>query len=189
MEPTRGIGPVDGMVLVSLSHTDIANSGSRNMAKFEVGDHAPDFFATTYEGNKIGLADFLGKRALVLFFYPKDGTPICTQEACAFRDSYEQFIEAGAGVIGVSGDTKESHRAFSRQHNLSFPLISDTDGSLRRAFAVPKTMGLFPGRVTYVIDQAGIIRQIFSAQFASDEHVRQALTALGAATSPSASDS
>ena len=151
------------------------------MARLEVGDPAPDFSAMTYDGNKIGLADFLGKRALVLFFYPRDGTPICTKEACAFRDSYEQFIDAGADVIGVSGDTEESHRTFARQHKLSFPLISDADGSLRKAFAVQKTMGLFPGRVTYVIDQEGIIRQIFSAQFASDEHVRQALIAVGAA--------
>lgn len=71
------------------------------MARFKVGDHAPDFSATTDDGNKVCLADFLGKRALVLFFYPKDGTPICTQEACAFRDSYEQFIDAGTDVIGV----------------------------------------------------------------------------------------
>ena len=152
------------------------------MATYAVGDHAPDFSATTYDGNQIRLADFLGKRALVLFFYPKDGTPICTQEACAFRDSYEQFIDAGAEVIGVSGDTEENHRAFARQHTLSFPLISDADGSLRQAFVVPKTMGIFPGRVTYVIDQAGIIRQVFSAQFASTEHVRQALIAVGAVT-------
>lgn len=85
-------------------------------------------------------------------------------------------------MIGVSGDSAESHGAFSRQHKLSFPLISDADGKLRKAFAVPKTMGIFPGRVTYVIDQAGIIRQIFSAQFASEENVRQALIAVGAAT-------
>ncbi len=151
------------------------------MARLEVGDRAPDFSATTYDGNKIGLADFLGKRALVLFFYPRDGTPICTKEACAFRDSYEQFVDAGADVIGVSGDTEESHRTFARQYKLSFPLISDVDGSLRQALAVPKTRGLFPGRVTYVVDQEGIIRQIFSAQFASDEHVREALIAVGAA--------
>lgn len=148
------------------------------MAKLEVGDNAPDFSATTHDGKTIRLADFLGKRALVLFFYPKDGTPICTKEACAFRDSYDQFIDAGAEVIGVSGDTEESHRTFAQQHKLSFPLISDADGSLRKAFEVPRTMGIFPGRVTYVIDQAGIIRQIFSAQFASSEHVRQALIAV-----------
>ena len=170
------------MVIVALMPKDDFNSGRTNVARFEVGDQAPDFSATTYDGNKIRLADFLGKRALVLFFYPKDGTPICTQEACAFRDSYEQFIDAGADVIGVSSDTEESHRTFARQHKLLFPLISDADGSLRKAFAVPKTLAFFPGRVTYVIDQAGIIRQIFSAQFASDEHVRQALIAVGAAS-------
>ncbi|MGE0757584.1 MAG: peroxiredoxin [Pirellulaceae bacterium] len=114
----------------------------------------------------------------MLFFYSKDGTPICTQEACAFRDSYEQFIDAAADVVGVSGDTEESRRAFARQHTLSFPLISDADGSLRKTLAVPRTLGLFPGRVTYVIDQDGIIRHIFSAQFASDKHVRQALNAV-----------
>lgn len=174
------------MVIVLLRHPDNVNSGRTNVTRLEVGDQAPDFSATTYDGKKIRLADFLGKRALVLFFYPKDCTPICTQEACAFRDSYEQFIDAGADVIGVSGDTEESHRTFARQLNLSFPLISDVDGSLRNAFAVPKTLGLFPGRVTYVIDQAGIIRQIFSAQFASSEHVRQALRALDAVNSEAA---
>jgi len=150
------------------------------MAEFKVGDRAPEFSATTHDGNTIRLSDYVGKRGLVLFYYPRDGTPICTQEACAFRDSYEQFVDAGADVIGVSSDTEESHRSFARQHKLSFPLISDVDGSLRKAFAVPKTMGLFPGRVTYVIDREGIIRKIFSAQFASDEHVRQALMAVGA---------
>ncbi|MCX7408584.1 MAG: peroxiredoxin [Planctomycetales bacterium] len=170
------------MVIVARGPTGYFNSGRINVARFEVGDHAPDFSAITHDGNTIRLADFLGKRALVLFFYPRDGTPICTREVCAFRDSYDQFIDAGADVIGVSSDTEESHRTFARQHKLSFPLISDADGSLRKAFAVPKTLGLFPGRVTYVIDQVGIIRQIFSAQFASDEHVRQALIAVGAAS-------
>lgn len=150
------------------------------MARLKVGDRAPDFSATAHDGRKICLSDYLGKRGLVLFFYPKDGTPICTKEACAFRDSHEQFIDAGIDVIGVSGDSDESHLAFTQQHKLPFPLISDTDGALRKAFGVPKTMGLFPGRVTYVIDKEGIIQQIFSAQFASDEHVRQALTTVGA---------
>ena len=94
--------------------------------------------------------------------------------------SYEQFIDAETDVIGVSGDSEESHRTFAQQHRLSFPLISDVDGSLRKTFGVPKTLGLFPGRVTYVIDRNGIIRQIFSAQFASSEHVQQALNAVSA---------
>jgi peroxiredoxin Q/BCP len=153
------------------------------MARLKVGDRAPDFSATTHDGRTICLSDYLGKQGLVLFFYPKDGMPICTKEACAFRDSYEQFIDAGTDVIGVSGDSDESHLAFTQQHKLPFQLISDTDGSLRKAFGVPKTMGLFPGRVTYVIDKEGITQQIYSAQFASDEHVQQALTAVGAAKS------
>jgi len=148
------------------------------MARVQIGDRAPDFSAITSGGETIRLTDFLGKRTLVLFFYPRDGTAICTQEACAFRDSYEQFIEAGADVIGISSDSEDSHRSFAKQHNLSFPLISDTNGSLRKTFGVPKTIGLLPGRVTYVIDRDGIIRQIFSAQFASSEHVRQAMNAV-----------
>lgn len=148
------------------------------MAGLNIGDRAPEFSGTTYEGQRISWADFRGQRGLVLFFYPKDGTPVCTQEACAFRDSYEQFREAGFEVIGISSDDEESHRQFSEQHRLSFPLVSDVDGKLRKAFSVPKTLGLFPGRVTYVIDRDGIVRQIFSAQFASSEHVRQALQAI-----------
>lgn len=155
--------------------------GGGKSASLAVGDRAPDFTATTHDGRTIRLSDYVGKRALVLFFYPKDGTPICTKEACAFRDSYEQFTAIGADVIGVSSDSESSHRDFASRYRLSFPLISDQDGSLRQAFRVPSTMGLLPGRVTYVIDREGIIRQVFSAQFASDEHVRQALQALGAA--------
>ena len=148
------------------------------MPAVKVGDHAPEFTATTQDGATICLADYLGQRGLVLFFYPQDGTPICTQEACAFRDSYERFVDAGAEVIGISSDSAEGHQAFAEKHNLSFPLLSDGDGSLRQLFGVAKTWGLFPGRVTYVIDKEGIVRLIYSAQFASAEHVRQALQVL-----------
>ena len=147
-------------------------------SSLKIGDRAPDFTATTQDGKRVQLSDFVGKRGLVLFFYPKDGTAICTKEVCAFRDSYEKFTDAGVDVIGVSGDTEESHRDFIGQHKLSFPLISDKDGTLRKTFAVPLTMGLIPGRVTYVIDQEGTIRQIFSAQFVSNEHVQRALEAV-----------
>src|SRR5688500_16102101 len=148
------------------------------MTKIQVGDRAPDFSATTQDGAKISLSDFGGTKSLILFFYPKDDTPICTKETCAFRDSYEKFLEAGAEVIGVSSDSDQSHREFAQRHHLPYPLISDVDGSLRSAFGVSKTLGLIPGRVTYVIDESGIVRLIFRAQFASDEHVQQALAAL-----------
>jgi peroxiredoxin Q/BCP len=149
------------------------------MARIQVGDRAPEFTAATQDGRTIHLADYRDKQAVVLFFYPKDNTAICTREACSFRDSYEKFAEAGAEVIGVSGDSEESHRGFAQQHRLSFPLVSDADGSLRKAFGVPKTLGLLPGRVTYVIDKQGVVRLVYSAQFAADEHVRRALEAVG----------
>ena len=149
------------------------------MATLRIGDRAPDFSATTQDGRTISLSDFLGRRAFVLFFYPKDNTTVCTKEVCSFRDSYEQFTQAGVDVIGVSGDSTASHQAFAAQHRLPFPLISDRDGALRKAFGVSKTLGLIPGRVTYVIDKNRIIRLIFSALFASHEHVRQALAAVG----------
>jgi thioredoxin-dependent peroxiredoxin len=150
------------------------------MAKIRVGDRTPEFSATTQDGSIIHLSDFLAKGAVVLFFYPRDGTPVCTREACSFRDSYEQFVDAGAAVIGVSSDSPEIHRDFARQHCLRFPLISDAGGALRKAFGVPRTFGLLPGRVTYVINKNGIVQRIYSAQFASKEHVRQALKAVGA---------
>lgn len=169
--------------MASQTWQETHSQGIAAMNRLQVGDRAPDFTTTTHDGQTISLADFRGKSAVVLFFYPKDGTPICTKEACAFRDSYEKFVEAGAVVIGISSDTNESHRQFARDHRLSFPLISDVDGSMRRLFTVPSNLGLLPGRVTYVIDRDGIIRLIFNAAFASQGHVQQALDAVAHAAS------
>lgn len=145
------------------------------MASLGVGDLAPDFRLPSQTGEQISLADFLGRQAVVLFFYPKDETAVCTKEACSFRDAYEDFVQAGAVVMGVSADPVESHRAFATGHRLPFVLLSDADGSLRKAFGVPKTLGLLPGRVTYVIDQQGVVRHVFSAPFSADRHVAEAL--------------
>jgi peroxiredoxin Q/BCP len=145
------------------------------MPRVNVGDAAPDVELSTQDGEQIRLADYAGEKAVVLFFYPKDGSPVCTKEACAFRDAYEDFVEAGAAVIGVSGDSANQHQAFASNHQLPYVLVSDSDGELRRAFGVPKSLGLLPGRVTYVIDREGIIRHIFSSQFAADRHVKEAL--------------
>ncbi len=148
------------------------------MADLRVGDPAPDFTAVTQAGETISLSAFRGQKTVVLFFYPRDETPICTREACAFRDAYEQFLEAGAVVIGVSGDSPDSQRSFAASHRLPFPLISDADGSLRQAFGVRRTLGILPGRVTFVIDRQGIVRLTFSAQLASTQHMEQALEAV-----------
>ena len=150
------------------------------MPPLNVGDRVPDITLQAHDGSTVRLADMVGRRPLVLFFYPKDDTPICTKEACAFRDAYETFSAAGAEVIGISSDSDASHRAFAARHKLPFLLASDADGSLRKAFGVPKTLGLFPGRVTYVIDRDGIIRLVFSAQLASQDHVTKALAAVKA---------
>jgi peroxiredoxin Q/BCP len=145
------------------------------MSRIDVGDAAPDLVLLTQGDEQISLADFRGKQAVVVFFYPGDGTPVCTKEACAFRDAYEDFVDAGAAVIGVSGDTAARHQEFASSHRLPFTLASDVDGKARQAFDVPKSLGLMPGRVTYVIDKEGIVRHVFRAQFAADRHVQEAL--------------
>lgn len=148
------------------------------LTALNVGDAAPQVTLTLHNGETIPLADLYCNRVVVLFFYPKDNTAICTREACAFRDSYEKFVDAGATVIGVSSDSAESHQNFADKHRLPFLLATDADCVLRRAFGVPKTLGLLPGRSTYVIDRNGIIRSVFTAQFAAERHVNEAFKAI-----------
>ena len=105
----------------------------------------------------------------------KDNTPGCTTEACSFRDSYEVFKDAGAEVIGVSSDSAASHEQFAKQHSLPFVLLSDENGAVRKRYGVPTTFGLLPGRVTYIIDKQGIVRNIFSSQFTPEKHISEAL--------------
>jgi thioredoxin-dependent peroxiredoxin len=132
----------------------------------------------TSSGSYVTLQDFLGKKNLVVYFYPKDFTRGCTAEACSFRDSYEDFKDLGAEVIGISSDSQDSHRDFAQQHHLPFILLSDADGSVRKAYEVKKSLGLFPGRVSFVIDKRGIIRLIFSSQTRVTAHVGEALNVL-----------
>jgi len=146
----------------------------------EIGDKAPAFQATLQDGGTFDSTSLLGRKSLVLFFYPKDGTPVCTQEACAFRDAYAEFVGADVEVVGVSSDSPESHRRFAARHSLPFPIISDAGGALRRLFGVPRAWGLFPGRVTYVIDKKGVVRMVYNATLAAEPHVRKALEAVGA---------
>jgi peroxiredoxin Q/BCP len=126
----------------------------------------------------INLRDFLGNKPVVLFFYPKDDTSGCTKEACAFRDSFEEFRKLDAEVIGISSDSVESHRSFAEKHGLPFTLLSDEGGEIRSLYRIPNTLGLFPGRVTYVMDRDGIVRHVFSSQLGFDNHVEEALRAL-----------
>jgi peroxiredoxin Q/BCP len=146
------------------------------MMSLRVGDLAPDFTLQAHTGQRVSLAEFRNRKVVVLYFYPKDESAVCTKEACSFRDVYEDFVEAGAMVIGVSSDSIESHQAFAGEHRLPFVLLADTDGSLRRAYGVQSTLRIVPGRVTYVIDKQGVVRHIFRAQFSAARHAAEALS-------------
>lgn len=142
----------------------------------QLGATAPDFQKTSQTGDSVTLSQYRGNKAVVLYFYPKDETPGCTAEACSFRDNYEDFVEAGAVVIGVSSDSEESHRSFADHHRLPFVLVSDRDQAIRKAYGVPKTLGLLPGRVTFVIDRDGVVRHTFNSQLNAKKHVTEALS-------------
>jgi thioredoxin-dependent peroxiredoxin len=141
----------------------------------QVGDKAPDFTLPSQSGDQVRLHDRLGERVVVLYFFPKDGTPGCTAEACAFRDSHEVFTDAGAEVIGVSSDSVDSHAAFSGRHGLPFTLLSDQGGQIRKRYGVPSVLGLLPGRVTYVIDRQETVRLVFNSMTRISHHIDDAL--------------
>ena len=143
-----------------------------------VGDRAPDFSLKNQDGQTISLADFRGKKPIVVYFYPKDDTAGCTRESCSFRDQYTAFTDAGVEVIGISSDSEASHRAFADKYRLPFSLLTDHGGKVRSAYGVPATLGLVPGRVTYVIDREGIVRHAFNSQTRAEEHVTEALSVL-----------
>ena len=144
----------------------------------KVGDQAPDFKLEAESGSTVTLSQFRGVKPVVVYFYPKDDTPGCTTESCAFRDNCEDFQAAGAEVIGISSDSVNSHQRFASKYNLPFHLLSDADSKTRQSYGVPATLGLLPGRVTYVIDKAGIVRHVFNSQFNPKAHVKEALDIL-----------
>jgi len=139
---------------------------------------APDFTLHSHADRLVRLSDFRGKQSVVLYFYPKDDTPGCTKEACSFRDSYEAFKEAGAEVIGVSSDSESSHGKFAAKYKLPFTLLADSGGAVRKQYGVPATLGLLPGRVTFVIDPQGVVRHVFNSQLQATRHVDEALNIL-----------
>ena len=159
---------------------NVKNNQTRSANRsVKVGDRAPDFTLPTQKtGESFHLYDVLGKSAIVLYFYPKDDTQGCTAEACSFRDNYEVFQEAGAEVVGISSDSETSHQRFASKYKLPFILLSDLGGTVRKFYGVPSTFGLLPGRVTYVIDKEGIVRHIFSSQFAPQQHIAEAIRVL-----------
>lgn len=144
----------------------------------KVGDKAPDFTLPSQMGDNVSLSEYFGKKNVVLYFYPKDESIGCTKEACQFRDSYEIFTSLGAQVLGVSSQSIESHKSFATHHGLPFVLLSDEKSEVRNLYGVQSTMGIIPGRATFIIDKKGIVRHIFSSQFQYQKHVTEAIEAL-----------
>ena len=143
----------------------------------KIGDKLPKFTTIDSNGNTFDSQNYVEK-SLVIYFYPKDETRVCTEQACSFRDNYEEFKELGAEVIGISSDTDKSHQKFVSKHQLPFILLSDNNKKLRKLFGVPNDLfGLLPGRVTYVVNKNGIIEMVFNSM-SGKIHIEKALEIL-----------
>ncbi|HEX3009722.1 MAG TPA: thioredoxin-dependent thiol peroxidase [Bacteroidales bacterium] len=153
------------------------------MSKLKVGDKAPDFKAVDQDGRSISLSDYKGKK-VILYFYPKDNTSGCTDEACSLRDGYEVITSSGYEVIGVSADSEKSHQGFAKKHNLPFRLIADTDKKVIQAYGVwgEKKMygktyeGIY--RTTFIISEDGVIENIIE-KVNTKNHAGQILEGAG----------
>ena len=143
----------------------------------KVGDKLPDFSAKDTNGNLFNSKDYIGKQSLVIYFYPKDETKVCTQQACSFRDNYQEFKDLGAEVIGISADSVQSHVKFKSKFNLPFILLSDNDKKLRKLFGVENDFLIIPGRQTFVVDKNGFVIMVFNSM-SGTIHIEKALKVL-----------
>ena len=145
----------------------------------ELGDVIPHFTAIDTNEEKFDTLEYIGKKPLVIYFYPKNNTPGCTAQACGFRDQYQDFTDLGAEVIGISSDTVDSHNTFAKQYKLPFILLSDTDKKIRKLFGVPSgLLGVLPGRVTYIVDKQGKVVLVFDDSINATKHIVEALEAI-----------
>jgi peroxiredoxin Q/BCP len=151
----------------------------KHMNEIKLGSTIPAFTLPDQNGNMFDINSVLGKKNLVIYFYPKDDSPGCTAQACSFRDQFEVFSEANAVIIGISGQSVKSHKEFAEKHRLSFTLLSDEGNKVRKQFGVPTNfLGLLPGRVTYVTDKSGKVIYTFNSQLQTEKHVDEALRIL-----------
>ena len=151
----------------------------KHMNEIKVGSFIPAFTLPDQNGNMFNIGSLLGKKNMVIYFYPQDDSPGCTAQACAFRDQFEVFSAADAVIIGISSQSVKSHKAFAVKHRLSFTLLSDEGNKIRKQFGVPTNLlGLLPGRVTYVADKSGKVIYTFNSQLQTEKHVDEALRIL-----------
>lgn len=143
------------------------------------GDECPIFSLPNQDGKMVNIQEFIGGKNLVIFFYPKDNSWGCTKEVCSFQESHNEFEDLDCEVIGISTDSVESHKSFSKKHHLNFTLLSDSKDVVRNMFGVPGSfLGLMKGRVTYVIDKSGIVKGVFNSQINSVGHISKAIKLL-----------
>lgn len=143
------------------------------------GDQVPSFILKDQKGNNFNIDELIGEKNLVIYFYTKDETSVCTAQASSFRDNYQDFTDLGAEVIGISSDSEDSHQKFAANHNLPFILLSDNKQTVRNTFGVPTDMlGLLPGRYTYVVNKKGEIILVFNSALNAQKHIDAALEAL-----------
>lgn len=144
----------------------------------KTGDTVPKFTAKEASGAIFESDSVIGRKAVIIYFYPKDDTPQCTAQACGFRDNYTEFVDLGVEIIGISSDDVNSHQEFIRKYNLPFLLLSDSDKALRKLFGVPSAfLGLLPGRVTYLLDKNGVIQMVFDSMLGM-KHVKKMIEKL-----------
>lgn len=155
------------------------NLNCQNLKKVEVGSKIPLFELKDQNGNLVNIENLIGEKNLVIFFYPKDDSPGCTKEACAFRDQFEVFADANALIIGISGQSEKSHLAFAQKYKLNYTLLSDEGNKVRKSFGVPTNLfGILPGRVTYIVNKDGVVVYMFNSQTKAEQHVDEALKIL-----------
>lgn len=169
----RGYLPI--VLLLVLVFVSVGCSSSSEPETLKPGDKMPLFELMDQDGELYRMEDVVGEKNLVVYFYPKDDTPGCTKEACKFRDDFEVFTDLNALVIGISGDSPESHQEFKEKYNLPFTLLSDEESKVQELFGVGgEFMGLIPGRVTFVIDQEGVVQYTFNSMSNAEQHVDEA---------------
>jgi peroxiredoxin Q/BCP len=144
------------------------------------GDQAPEFELPDQHGRMFRLADLRGKHKVVLFFYPKANTAVCTMQACSFRDHFEEFAAHDCTVVGISHDDRDAQFRFAQRWRLPYTLLCDTEGQAEAAFGLTRWLGVLRNRVTFVIDKQGVVQGVIHGRFQAEDHVREALKAIGA---------
>ena len=151
-------------------------------AKVAVGDEAPDFVLSAAAGENVSLTSLRGRK-VVLFFYPMNDSPGCVLEAREFRDHYDEFVASGAEVVAINSGQLASHKRFAERNSLPFPVLSDPGNKVRRLYGA--FSGPIPGRVTYLVDENGVVCDVFSAIFRPLEDIHRALDWIGSGSTES----